>query len=419
MLPLATPQLLEALGYALIALAVLQAGGGTWSVWRRGVAERRMTAAAAQRFGQIADHKLRRAKAKLDRALLTWNGTRKFEVARKIPECDGVHSFELRPHDGRPLAPFLPGQYLTFQIRRPGDDTPLVRCYSLSDSPNRADVYRITVKAVRPPPGSNAPPGRASAWFNDTVKQDDILDVKAPAGHFHLDPLSDAPIVMIAGGIGITPMMSMVRTLAAEAAFRIAWLFYGVRNRTEHVFADELTEVRREMPSLTVVTYYSRPTGRCVEGRDYDRVGRVTVEELRAVLPSNNFEFFLCGPAAMMETVTRDLAAWGVPKDKIHFEAFGAATVPRQDDGGRSFEVVFQRSNKTAMWTGGCRSLLDLAEANGVAIDSGCRAGNCGTCAVAITDGTADHLSPPGAPPAEGTCLSCIAAPTSRLVLDA
>lgn len=425
-----TPHLLEWAGYTLVGLALLQAGVATWSTWQRRLVDHRTAEAAARLFGQRADLILRRAAARADREVFSWNGYRKFVVARKIPECDGVWSFELRPHDGRPLAPFLPGQYLTFQIKRPGDDRPLIRCYSLSDGLNRTDCYRISIKTVPAPPGSTHPPGRSSTWFNETVTEGDILDVKAPAGQFHLDHWRDHPIVLIAGGIGITPMMSMLNTLSAGDVIRPVWLFYGVHNRNGHAFAERLAELRTAHPNIRIVTFYGAATPTCVKGRDYDETGHITGERLRAYLPSNNFEFFICGPPPMMESVTADLRAWGVPDEQIRFEAFGPATVRTKGTGGGgetkpeaaseavNVEVVFSRAGKTVSWQGGRTSLLDLAESNGIAIESGCRAGNCGTCAVAIKEGKVDYLSAPGNPPAAGTCLTCIAAPASRLVLD-
>jgi len=416
---------LQLAGYSIVALALVQAGVATWTSWRRGIAERRTAQATALQFKKRADLIMKRAKARADRAELSWNGFRKFEVARKIPECDGVHSFELRPHDGRPIAPFLPGQYLTFQIKRPDDSRPLIRCYSLSDGTNRTDSYRVTIKTVPPPRGTSHPPGKSSTWFNETVSEGDILDVKAPAGQFHLDPHRDTPVVFIAGGIGITPMMSMLNTICAGDVPRTAWLFYGVHNRDNHAFADRLAEISKNYPSIRIVTIYSAPTPNCIQDRDYNETGHVTAEILQRHLPSNNFEFYICGPPGMMEAVTNVLKEWGVPNDHIHFEAFGPATV--RSKGGKSvaggapqqFEVLFSRTGKTLTWEGSGLSLLDLAESNGVAIECGCRAGSCGTCAVAIKEGSVDYLKEPGSPPAAGVCLTCIAAPSSRLVLDA
>ena len=173
---------------------------------------------------------------------------------------------------------------------------------------------------------------------------------------------------------------------------------------------------------MRTVTCYSDPTAECVQGEDFDRPGRIDVDLLKAHLPSNNYAFYVCGPAPMMETVTADLRAWGVPPEDIRVEAFGAATVRRQPSGrpvaSSGVEVVFDRSGKTLAWDGSLGSILDLAERNGVALESGCRAGHCGTCVVAIKDGVVDYVVQPVVTPEPGTCLACMAVPTSRLVLD-
>src|SRR6266567_4320492 len=135
---------------------------------------------------QVQETKLRCQEVEQTR--LVWNGYRKFTVAKKARECEDVCAFYLKPHDGKALPPFKPGQYLTFQLDIPGRDKPLVRCYSISDGPHRTDYYRVTIKKEKAPPDKpDLPPGAASSFFCDAVKEGDILNVKAPSGHFFLD----------------------------------------------------------------------------------------------------------------------------------------------------------------------------------------------------------------------------------------
>ena len=123
--------------------------------------------------------------------------------------------------------------------------------------------------------------------------------------------------------------------------------------------------------------------------------------------------------------MTQDLKQWGVPNDHIHYEAFGPATVKSIGKAiskaatGSELEVAFTRSGTTLVWHGAHTSLLEFAEANGVMIDSGCRAGNCGTCLTAIRSGRIEYMCEPGAPVEEGSCLAGIAVPQSKLNLDA
>ena len=354
-----------------------------------------------------------------------WSGFRKFRIDGKVLEADGICSFYLVPHDGRPLPPFYPGQYLTFRLPIPGQAREVTRCYSLSDSPDHTDYYRVTIKRIPPPPGQPAAPGGlVSGHFHDRLRVGDFLDIKAPGGHFHLDVEHRGPVVLVGGGIGITPVLSMLGHLAATQAGREAWLFYGVRNSSEHVMQDFLKEVAVEHRNLHVVVCYSDPLPEDRQGEHYDFAERVSVELFKRVLKVNNFDFYICGPPPMMQSLTEGLAAWGVPEARVHFEAFGPASVKKAGQPAApaaavaGFQVTFTRSNRTLVWPG-AGSLLEFAEANGIQIDSGCRAGNCGTCATAVRDGQVDYLSAPGAEIEKGSCLACIAVPKSALSVDA
>jgi uncharacterized protein len=357
-----------------------------------------------------------------------WSGWRKFRVDGKVLEAESVCSFYLAAHDGRPLPAYLPGQYLTFRLRIPAGARmqKVTRCYSLSDSPH-PDYYRVTIKRIAPPPDKpDLPPGLASCHFHDAIQVGDILDVKAPAGHFHLDVEHHGPVVLIGGGVGLTPVLGMLNYLASAPGNREAWFFYGVRNGREHVMKDHLREIASQHHNIKLAVCYSDPLPEDRLGEDYQHAERVSVELFKKVLGVNNFEFYVCGPPPMMESLTRDLGEWGVPEERIHFEAFGPASVRKVaqvtqaalPSAAGGFEVAFARSNRKIAWSGSS-SLLEFAEANGVRIDSGCRAGSCGTCATAVRDGEVHYLRKPDAEVEKGSCLACIAVPKGALTLDA
>jgi hypothetical protein len=357
-----------------------------------------------------------------------WNGLRKFAVARKISQCDDVHAFYLKPHDGRPLPSFKPGQYLTFQLDLPGREKPLVRCYSLSDCPHQKDYYRVTIKKEKAPPDKpDAPPGAGSSYFADVVKEGDILNVKAPAGHFCLDMTKTNPVVLIAGGVGITPMLCMANAIAASGSKREAWFFFGVRNQREHIHKAELEKLMAENDNIHLHVAYSKPGDKDAKGRDYHHEGRVSIELLKELLPSNNFEYYLCGSGAFMKSLTDGLEAWGVPDKDVYFEAFGPATVkkktaaptPEETAHLAKINITFSRSGKTVRWEPSAGNILEFARGQGVKIDSGCCAGGCGSCVVAIKSGGVDYLKKPDAEPEAGTCLTCVCRPKNDLVLDA
>jgi ferredoxin-NADP reductase len=365
-------------------------------------------------------------RARKTQAVHGWAGIRKFVVARRAPESTDVCSFYLKPHDGKALPAFAPGQYLTFQLQRPGDTKPLIRCYSLSDAPGLGH-YRVSIKRVPAPrdqPGIL--PGLGSNFFHDHIREGDILDVKAASGHFHLPETETRPLCLLSAGIGLTPVLSMLLHLTTRRDNREIWFFHGVRQGRELVQAETLRRIAREFPNVRLRLCFSDPTPDEQVGRDFDHQGRVSVDLLKTSLPSNNYTYYLCGPGPFMESLVGGLEAWGVPKTDVHFEAFGPSTVKRASAvttpaipmKGTALQVAFSRSSLSAAWDDSCATLLDLAEKIGVNISSGCRAGNCGTCLTAIKQGSVDYVQPPGSPPEDGSCLVCIARPKTGLVLD-
>jgi hypothetical protein len=222
-------------------------------------------------------------------------------------------------------------------------------------------------------------------------------------------------------------MLSMAKAIVASGSKREAWFFYGVRNRREHIHQRELEKLAAENENIHLHVCYSRPADGEVKGRDYQHEGRVSIELLKEVLPSNNFEYYLCGNGAFMKSITEGLEAWGVPEKDIYFEAFGPATVkkkaaqptPSETVHMAKMEVTFGRSGKTVRWEPSLGNLLDFAREQGVRIDSGCCAGSCGSCLVAIRSGAVEYLKTPDAEPEAGACLTCICRPKGNVVLDA
>ena len=394
---------------------------------RRVLAENRQQRVALEKLRvQLAETKLRCREA--EQAQTGWNGLRKFSVVKKISECEDVNAFYLKPHDGRPLPQFKPGQYLTFQLDVPGRDKPLIRCYSLSDSPHQKEYYRVTIKKEKAPADKpELPHGAGSSFFTDVVKEGDILNVKAPTGHFFLDMTKTNPVVLLAGGVGITPMLSMANAIAASGSKREVYFFFGVRNVREHIHKSELEKLAAENDNIHLHIAYSKPGERDVKGKDYQHEGRVGIELLKEILPSNNFEYYLCGSGAFMKSLTDGLEAWGVPDSVVHFEAFGPATVkkktavpsPSETVHLAKINVTFARSNKTVRWEPASENILEFAKAQGVKIDSGCCAGSCGSCVVAIKSGDVDYLKKSDATPEAGSCFTCVCRPKNDLVLDA
>ncbi|MDI1246181.1 MAG: 2Fe-2S iron-sulfur cluster-binding protein [Rhodoferax sp.] len=368
----------------------------------------------------------------------TWAGYRSFHVERKELEdaAAQVCSFYLVPEDGKPLAPFLPGQFLTFALDVPspmGGTQAVIRCYSLSDAP-QAKGYRISVKRAAAPVGSQLPPGISSNYFHDHVDVGSQLQVRAPAGHFYLDR-SDAPVVLMGGGIGITPLLSMLNWCLTAQPERELWLFYGVRNRAELVMPAQLQALATKHANFHLHLCLSNPqAGEPGADRSepfHTHHSRVDVALLRRLLPLKPYHFYLCGPTPMLQSLVPALEDWGVPEGRIHFEAFGPASIARKkpvsatlttnqsDDKRNAVMVNFAKSGKQAAWEPGMGSLLDFAESHGIVVSSGCRAGACGSCQTSIRTGEVAYTQAPDFDPEPGSCLLCVCTPKTAVTLEA
>ena len=409
---------LHLLTYICAALLFQVAAGVGVTVWRR--------RAAAARTPQLDEAEVRVPSAG------AWSGWRDFRVVRRNFEdaAQSQCSFQLQPFDGAPLPAFKPGQYLTFSLQvggGAGAERGLTRCYSLSDRPG-AESYRITIKRMPAPAGRpDLQPGASSSHFHDRVQEGDVLKVKAPSGHFFIDPDASVPAVFVAGGIGVTPMISMLRWCVAEQPARVVYLYYGVRSSADHAFKQTLEALAESHPAFKLNMVYSRPRPDDVQGRDYQHVGHIDLDLLRSSLPHGRHQFYVCGPPAMMQSLVPALREWGVQDDDIHFEAFGPASVrpagparnEPSDAPSTSLEVRLNRSGRTLVWDGRDANLLDFAERHGVAVDSGCRSGSCGTCETKLVSGEVHYADKPDCDIAPGHCLLCVGKPRSALVLEA
>jgi uncharacterized protein len=368
-----------------------------------------------------------------ERVGAAWNGLRAFKVVQRKYEdmAETQCSFYLEPVDGLPLQPFKPGQFLTFSLAVPagfhGPERTVTRCYSLSDS-HVPGYYRVTVKRVPAPvEPTGLPPGISSNFFHTHVHAGDTLQLRAPAGHFYLDTESLAPVVLVAGGIGITPMMSMLRWCLLNQPKRNVHLYYGIRNSSEHAFKRALEDMAASTSNLQLHLAYSRPAPHDRMAVDYQHQGYVDIALLKQTLPRGEQQFYICGPTAMMESLVPALSQWGVAPTDIHFEAFGPASVRLPAASSEAapqveiepLEIQFKRSGRTVRWKGKESNLLEFAEAHGILVESGCRAGSCGSCVTTIAQGTVVYDNTPDFELLPNQCLLCTGKPSSTLVLEA
>lgn len=251
-----------------------------------------------------------------------WTGFRRFQVEQKVPENDVVTSFYLRPDDDQPLPMFLPGQYITVRIDHPITPTS-PRNYSLSDRPGQ-EHYRISVKRENAL-ADGAPDGLISTYLHDEIEPGDRLEIGPPCGEFTINPIAvgDRPIVLLAGGIGVTPLISMAKALVDSGVDAPIYFLQAARNSAVHAFADEVQSLASARSNVQTKVLYDSPLEEDLLQDRCDHVGTVTTELLREWVPYDEAEFYFCGPKPFMLGVHASLKDLGVDDSRIQFEFFG------------------------------------------------------------------------------------------------
>lgn len=244
----------------------------------------------------------------------TSDGTRRFIIDSRQKESEVITSFVLRPADGAPPLPHKAGQHLTLWAEIPGAGR-LKRNFTISSAPNGA-TYRISIKREEA--------GQVSKWLHDHAQPGDALDIAAPAGAFVLPEDTARPIVMVSGGVGLTPMIAMLEEAAARGLATPIHFVHCTHSGATHAFGAHLRELAARLPGLVVSIFYSAPRAEDVAGRDYDRADRPGLEWLARHTPIADAQCYVCGPLPFLRTFVGGLAKAGVSTDRLHYEFFGA-----------------------------------------------------------------------------------------------
>lgn len=354
---------------------------------------------------------------------------RPFRVAHIVKESASITSFHLEPADGAGLPLFRAGQHLPIRLRPSPDGPAVIRTYTLSVAPADGS-FRISVKRE----------GAASRYLHDRVAVGDLIEARAPAGEFTVDAGEARPLVLLSAGVGITPMLAMLRHVVFEGLrtrqLRPTWFIHGARTKADQAFRKELAELSRlAQGAIQVVRALSQPEADAVQGVDYELQGRIDTELLKTILPLDDYDFYLCGPASFTQALYDGLRRLRILDDRIHAEAFGPSTLVRQGApelaaappelaavATDSVQVRFAQAAKEARWTTESGTLLDLAEASGLLPEFSCRGGTCGTCRVRVLEGQVTYALRPTASTDPATALVCCAVPAQgtggRVVLD-
>ena len=309
-----------------------------------------------------------------------WNG--RLRVERIVQETPNVKTFRLVSPNGSafPFA-YLPGQYLTFSLRIGGKS--VSRSYTIASTPSRRGYCEVTIKREEH--------GLVSRHMHDTVKEGDMLKIAAPGGKFTFTGADANCVALLAAGVGITPLMSILRYLSDQNWSGQIYLVYCCKTAEDIIFREELEAINRRYPNLHLTLTLTR-----AEGTNWDgAIGRIDAKLLTRVIPDvTSVPFYMCGPAEML-SATRDLLLHlGVAEHNIRKESFGVKRSSSPDEGAAltsdgEFAVTFSRSNKMAK-IDRSRPILTLADELGIEVASECRSGICGTCKCRMTSGSVE-----------------------------
>ena len=252
-----------------------------------------------------------------------WNDFRDFTVAKKVKESEVITSFYLQPKDGKGIPTFTPGQYISIRVKIAGEEYTHIRQYSLSDSPEK-EYYRISVKKETSS-SEHIPNGKVSTYLHDTIQEGDTLEVTAPAGDFVLDVESTEPVVFLSGGVGITPMISMLNTIATQQPNRKVTFIHAAINGTTHAMHEHVKELSNQSENIEYYLCYEKPTEKDLLNKEYTKEGYMDLPWIDSIVKDKNASFYFCGPIPFMKTVNNTLKELGISSDKIHFEFFGPA----------------------------------------------------------------------------------------------
>lgn len=371
----------------------------------------------------------------IDQGLQGKGGFRDLKVSAKIVESSLITSFHLEAADGSALPAFRPGQFLVLKIPSSDAKGYVLRNYSLSGSPDDLSHYRISVKR-EPSSGPGLPAGLSSNYLHDSIGVGGVLTADGPRGEFVLDEVSDNPVVLLSGGVGLTPMVAMLHTLTHRSARRTLFL-HACENGDVHALRDEVNGLIGRRPGLSAHYCYQTPSAEDRAGNHFHSEGFVTRDIMQSLLCLDVYDFYLCGPPPFMQAMYQTLRGLGVTKDRIAYEFFGPATVldtdavlkriapapaPAEDAAPNSavgaITVEFRKSGIVAKWNDSAQSLLSFAENQGLTPDFSCRAGICGTCTSRIISGDVSYFEDPLEDLGQGELLLCCSRPKTAIVLD-
>jgi ferredoxin-NADP reductase/MOSC domain-containing protein YiiM len=350
-----------------------------------------------------------------------WLGFRPFTVTKRGTEAPSVVSLYLSDSSGNVLPAGRPGQYLTLRV--PVNGGSAVRSYSISGRPDER-TYRISVKREEH--------GSVSGYIHDNEPVGSIVDVAAPRGEFVLDE-TDEPVLLVSAGIGITPVLAMLASIATTNPNREVWWLHVARTEIDYGQVTEVNSLLSQLPNARSRVWLTRSSTPLDGSTPGIMLGRLDSDGLRALRFPSASSAYVCGPVAFIEAMTLALIDIGIAPTSVHSELFSALSslnpgvVPRASitphpptgRPGSGPSVTFARSGLTVNWSSRYESLLELAEACDVSTRWSCRTGVCHTCITGLVSGEVMYSPQPLEAPERSDVLLCVSQPTAETVLDA
>ncbi len=348
----------------------------------------------------------------------------RLRVTKVVDETPEVKSFYLESSDKKGLKTNLAGQYLTIKVPlynkklylNQQNENPEIkyalRNYTISNTCENNE-YRISVKKETG--------GLVSTALHDSLKEGHTIEARGPKGSFIYKYKKKKPGVFIAGGIGITPILSILNSLTKSK--NEIYLILAVKEKNLLNFKDEITQLCKHNPNLKVFVFFSREKVNeedeiCKTWKCFNK--RLDIKSLMEVLPGNkHLSFYICGPQPMTQMLVTEIAKWKGNKSTLQVEDFksiqpGKSRIEQE----KTIQVHFKKSGKIVEWDNEYRNLLEFAESNGIRMEAGCMFGECGACSTNIPEGKVDYNYKTAIQPAKGKCLPCSCFPESDIILD-
>jgi len=349
-----------------------------------------------------------------------------FKVSQIVDESEDIRSFFLKPTNEAPLPLFKAGQYLTIKTTNEHNKKSLIRTYTVSSAPGE-NYYRVSIKKE-----AN---GVVSNDLHNRLTLGDEVEIKTPRGDFYINALEKRPAVLIAAGVGITPIISMALHVYNESIrmrqLRPLTIIHAAKTLRSRAFSSEFKKLQALSDNkIRYISFLSKPSANNKAGVNFNVSGRITADIYKQALSFDNYDFYLCGPAEFMQSQYNILTELGVQDSCIFAEAFGPASIQRRIDTKTNLAsnlnsqpsqakeleasqslIKFTKSAFEHPWFKGDKTILETAEEHGLNPEFSCRDGKCGACSTPLLSGEVTYRNTPSATINNGDVLICCAVP--------